>query len=68
MVGIFSGHIHRSTTGHVGKVPASVVQCIATSLRRGEYPEHMTSRPVYHIHWFEPGEGVSTQSRIVDAA
>lgn len=67
IAGIFSGHVHRSTRGYVGDIPASVVQCIATPLRKGEYPEYMKTRPVYHVHRFDPEFGFSTQTRIVPA-
>ena len=67
VVGIFSGHVHRAAAGHVGGIPASVVQCIATTLRRGDYPAHMRTRPVYQVHRFEPGWGFGTTTRIVGA-
>ena len=41
VIGVFSGHVHRGTAGHVGSIPAIVVPCIATTLRKGEYPAHM---------------------------
>ncbi len=41
IVAIFSGHVHRAAAGHVGSIPATVVPCIATTLRKGEYPTHM---------------------------
>jgi 3',5'-cyclic-AMP phosphodiesterase len=65
IVGIFCGHVHRAAFGFVGKIPASVVQCIATTLRKGEYPAAMRMRPVYHIHRFDPIWGFLTQTRIV---
>lgn len=65
VVAVFSGHVHRGTAGHVGTVPATVMPCIATTLRRGEYPPHLTHRPIYHIHRFDPAWGFSTESRIV---
>ena len=40
--------------GFVGRIPARVVQCIATTLRRGDYSPQMKTRPVYHIHRFDP--------------
>ena len=67
VVAVFSGHVHRATTGHVGSIPATVVQCIATTLRRGEYPPDMKTRPVYHIHRFDPVWGFATETRIVRA-
>lgn len=65
VLAIFSGHVHRAATGHVGSIPASVVQCIATTLRKGEYPDQMKRRPVYHVHRFDPVWGFVTETRIV---
>jgi 3',5'-cyclic-AMP phosphodiesterase len=65
VVAVFSGHVHRAAAGHVGRIPASVVQCIATTLRRGEYPTQMKTRPVYQIHRFYPNWGFTTETRIV---
>jgi 3',5'-cyclic AMP phosphodiesterase CpdA len=68
VVGIFSGHVHRAAEGYVGNIPASVAQCIATTLRKGDYPPDMKRRPVYHIHRFDSAWGFSTETRIVAAA
>ncbi len=65
VVAVFSGHVHRATAGHVGNIPATVVTCIATPLRRGDYPAHMKTRPVYYIHRFDPACGFVTETRIV---
>jgi hypothetical protein len=67
VVAVFSGHVHRAATGHVGSIPATVVQCIATTLRRGEYPPDMKTRPVYHIHRFDPVWGFATETQMVRA-
>jgi len=67
VVGIFSGHVHRATAGHVGCIPATVMQCIATTLRKGEYPASMKARPVYDLHRFDPAWGFATETRIVRA-
>ena len=67
VVGIFSGHVHRSTTGLVGTVPAAVVPAIATTLRKGDYPAHLRDRPVYYLHRFDPACGFVTEARIVEA-
>jgi hypothetical protein len=67
VIAIFSGHVHRAAEGLVGTIPASVVQCIATTLRKGEYPSSMRTRPVYHLHRFDPTWGFATQTRIVNA-
>jgi Icc protein len=65
VIGVFSGHVHRAATGHVGNIPASVVQCVATTRRYGHYPAQMKGRPVYQIHRFNPASGFSTETRIV---
>ena len=65
VVAIFSGHVHRAAAGYVGSIPATVVQCIATTLRKGDYPPHMKIRPVYQIHRFDPVWGFATETRIV---
>ena len=38
---------------------------IATTLRKGDYPAHMKTCPVYHIHRFDPVWGFATETRIV---
>jgi len=68
VVAIFSGHVHRAAEGRVGSIPATVVPCIATTLRKGDYPPHMTIRPVYQVHRFHPVWGFATETRIVGAA
>ena len=65
VVAVFSGHVHRGTAGHVGNIPATVMPSIATTLRKGEYPAQMKTRPVYHIHRFDPVWGFATETRIV---
>ena len=65
VIAVFSGHVHRSTAGHVGAIRSQVMPSVATTLRRGEYPAHMRSRPVYYIHRFDPLWGFVTQARIV---
>jgi 3',5'-cyclic AMP phosphodiesterase CpdA len=65
VVGVFSGHVHRAAAGHVDGIPATVVPCIASTLRKGEYPAHMKTRPVYHVHRYDPAWGFMTESRIV---
>jgi len=68
VVAVFSGHVHRAAAGHVGSIPATVMPCIATTLRKGEYPAQMKLRPVYHIHRFDPVWGFVTETRIVGTA
>jgi 3',5'-cyclic AMP phosphodiesterase CpdA len=65
VIAVFSGHVHRGTAGHVGSIPAIVVPCIATTLRKGEYPAPMKTCPVYYVHRFEPSWGFVTEARIV---
>jgi hypothetical protein len=65
VIAVFSGHVHRAAEGFVGPIPASVVQCIATTLRKGEYPPSMRNRPVYHLHRFDPAWGFATETRLV---
>lgn len=65
VIAVFSGHVHRGTAGHVENIPATVMPSIATTLRKGEYPDDMKARPIYHIHRFDPAWGFSTQSRVV---
>ena len=65
VVAVFSGHVHRAAAGHVGSIPATVVPCIATTLRKGEYPADMKRRPIYQVHRFDPVWGFATETRIV---
>lgn len=65
VVAIFSGHVHRAAVGHVGNIPAMVMPCIATTLRKGKYPTQMRTRPVYQVHRFDPVWGFATETRIV---
>jgi Icc protein len=65
VVGVFSGHVHRAAAGHVAGIPATVMPCIATTLRKGEYPAQMRIRPVYQVHRFDPVWGFATETRIV---
>jgi 3',5'-cyclic-AMP phosphodiesterase len=62
---VFSGHVHRAAAGAIGRIPASVVPCIATTLRKGDYPRAMKARPVYHLHRFDPACGFVSASRVV---
>jgi 3',5'-cyclic-AMP phosphodiesterase len=67
VVAVFSGHVHRAASGYVGRIPATVTQCIATTLRKGEYPAPMRTRPVYHVHRFDRAWGFTTETRIASA-
>jgi Icc protein len=33
VIGIISGHVHRAASGHVGRIPGSIMPCVATNLR-----------------------------------
>lgn len=66
VIATFSGHVHRAASGHVGNIRATVVPCIATALRKGQYPAYMDARPIYHIHRFDPLWGFATETRIVE--
>ena len=63
---VLCGHVHRGTFGQVGSIPAHVMPCIATTLRKGDYPPRMETVPVYYVHRFDPVWGFSTEARIVD--
>jgi 3',5'-cyclic AMP phosphodiesterase CpdA len=65
VVAVFSGHVHRPAVGHVETIPAKVMPCVATTLRKGDYPAHMKMRPIYHVHRFDPDWGFATETRIV---
>jgi Icc protein len=67
VVAVISGHVHRGTSGQVGRIPATVMPSVATTLRKGEYPARMKMHPVYHIHRFDPTWGFATETRIVAA-
>jgi Icc protein len=67
VIAVISGHVHRGTFGQVGRIPATVMPSVATTLRKGEYPARMKMRPVYHIHRFDPTWGFATETRIVAA-
>lgn len=68
VVGVFSGHVHRSAAGHIGNIPTSVGPCTATTLRKGDFPPHMEMHPVYQVHRFDPDWGFGTETRLVGAA
>ena len=64
VVAVFSGHVHRPAAGHVETIPATVTTCIATTLRKGEYPPEAAGCPIYHLHRFDPVRGFTTETRI----
>lgn len=64
VVAVFSGHVHRAASGDVGGIPGFVIPAIATALRHGRYPADLRDRPVYQVHRFDPGLGVTTETRV----
>ena len=68
VVAVFCGHVHRSTCGRIGRIPVMVAPCTATSLRKGDFPPQMQSRPVYHLHRLSAAGELVTEVRIVAAA
>ena len=64
VIQVFSGHVHRPYAGRVGSIPVTVATCVATALRRGEYPESMKPVPLYAIHRHDPATGFSTETRM----
>lgn len=65
---VFCGHVHRSTCGRIGDIPVMVAPCTATTLRKGDLPQAMGNRPVYHLHRLDPAGGLVTEMRIVAPA
>jgi len=65
VVAVFSGHVHRAAYGHVERIPSTVVPCIATTLRKGDFPPSVQANPVYYLHRYDRDWGFSTESRIV---
>ncbi len=62
---VFCGHVHRSTSGRIGRITAMVAPCTATTLRKGDFPARLCARPVYHVHRFDPNGEFGTEARIV---
>jgi len=68
VIAVVCGHVHRSTWGRIGKIPVLVAPCTATTLRKGDFPPQMQSRPVYHLHRLNSARELVTEVRIVAAA
>jgi 3',5'-cyclic AMP phosphodiesterase CpdA len=64
VAGVICGHVHRSTSGLVGAVPAVVMTSVATELRYGDYPGDMAERPIYFVHHFDSRLGFSTETQV----
>ena len=67
VIAVFNGHVHRAAGGSIGHIPAIVVPCIATTLRKGEYPVHLKRCPIYYLHQFGPLWEFVTEARVVGA-
>lgn len=65
VIGVFCGHVHRSTGGWIGAIRVMVVPSTATTLRKGDYPHPLRDRPIYYLHRYDPAFGFSTETRIV---
>ena len=68
VIGVFCGHVHRSTGGWIGAIRAMVAPSTATTLRKGDFPQHLRDRPIYHLHRYDPAFGFSTEARVVAIA
>ncbi|MGH8202578.1 MAG: metallophosphoesterase family protein [Steroidobacteraceae bacterium] len=65
VVAVFCGHVHRSTCGRIGSIPVMVAPCTATTLRKGDFPPQMRTRPIYHLHRLNAACELVTELRIV---
>ena len=65
VVAVFCGHVHRSTCGRIGSIPVMVAPCTATTLRKGDFPPQMRTRPIYHLHRLNSACELVTELRIV---
>lgn len=65
---VFCGHVHRQYISHVGTIPATVMTCVATPLRKGDYPAEMQDRPAYMLHRFEADGSAASETRIAAPA
>lgn len=63
----FCGHSHRNAAGVVADIPFSTMPSVACDLRLGDFADDLADVPVYHIHRFEDGRFVSTESRAARA-
>lgn len=68
VAGVFSGHVHRLTTGSTGTVPTVVTTSVATELRYGDYPDIAADRPIYMLHRFDPENGFRSETRFAGKA
>jgi hypothetical protein len=68
VVAVFCGHVHRSTCGRIGNIPVMVAPCTATTLRKGDFPPQMRTRPIYHLHRLDSACELVTEVRIVSDA
>jgi Icc protein len=64
---VLCGHVHRSTFGRIGEIPVVVAPCTATTLRKGDLPPQMRTRPVYHLHRLDAAARPVTELRMLPA-
>lgn len=67
VVGVFCGHVHRQVNGEVGNIPVHVATCVATPLRKGDYPADAKGRPIYYLHRFDAAGRFVTETRVTGA-
>lgn len=65
VIRVLCGHAHRFGTAWLGDVEASTQPCLATELRKGDYPAQMADAVVYQLHFFDGGGELFSQARIV---
>jgi 3',5'-cyclic-AMP phosphodiesterase len=64
---VLCGHVHRSTFGRIGEIPVVVAPSTATTLRKGDLPPQMRTRPVYHLHRLDAAGRPVTELRMLPA-
>ena len=66
VISVVCGHVHRFDFGTVLNAPAFAMPSVATSLRWGDYPPAMKSRPVYQLFTFDHRGNWTVETQIVD--
>ncbi len=64
VMGLFCGHVHRSTTGNIGSIPTFISTAVSTTLRKGEYHPRLEASPIYQILRHDGSNGFSVETRI----
>ncbi len=64
VIGAFCGHAHRTASGMIGPVTASVMPSVASGLRMGELAGEA---PVYQLHRVNGDGRINTETRVLDA-